>query len=124
MLGIDIKNIEWSSIKDYKKTFSPKLKVILSRIDENKNNKQPIFFEGFTFSNNFSSSELSRVASGEIIEARAYGGSGNQRSLVLAFFDRNAYGHYRVDVEVLEDNPSLVSTEAKLFVSYRLYGGK
>lgn len=42
----------------------------------------------------------------------------------LAFIDRNQNGKYNVDIEVVNENPQLISLQFEAFVDYRIYGGK
>jgi hypothetical protein len=91
------------------------IKISLVKID---NMKKTVVFRSFL---DTSFDRLSNVSSGLVVygDIFTYGGD-----IMLALLDRTEPGFYRVEVEVMQDNPAFKEVKADLFVAYRLYGGK
>ena len=65
-----------------------------------------------------------KVPSDSVVYGHPFAGDADVEDVMLALADRTEPGFYRVEVEVMQDNPAFKEVNADLFVAYRLYGGK
>lgn len=94
------------------------IKVSLTRID---GAEKPVSFRAYPSPELKKTLKLSHVQSGSIVYSDFFTYDGE---FMLASVDREEAGLYRVEVEVVQDNPAFKDLNADLFVMYRLYGGK
>lgn len=95
----------------------PVLKVNV--IDLKSTGQQPVkfyYFKGKDFSNRLATSENGFA----VVYAEYYA----TYDYFLASIDRARDSTYRVEVEVVNGNPSLSNLKFEAFVDYRMYGGK
>lgn len=99
------------------------IKVTLTKID---GVDKPVFLqEAYPTLEALSEMNMQKkVPSGSIVYGEAFSGSGDVKNVMLVLLDRTEPGFYKVEVEVVQDNPAFKDVKVDLFVEYRLYGGK
>jgi hypothetical protein len=122
MLGIELTDPNRIIDIDYIRRLDVALKVKVTKINEpsKKNN-----FGYYPFKIGKDKSDREN-AENEAITHTLFNGSmeGGVMMFVIATLDRVNYGKYRVEVEVINDNPDLLKKDFSLFLDYRSLGGK
>jgi hypothetical protein len=99
------------------------IKVTLTKID---GVDKPVFFKRAYLTPDAPRefNKQKKVPSGSVVYGEYFSSSSDSCNIMLVLADRTEPGFYRVEVEVVQDNPVFNGVKADLFVAYRLYGAK